>query len=104
MSLVTVSAVVQADGSFLFPPFGLPPKRSISVNRTITPGQFQVSSNRGGHHCSNLFIFVQIIYDSVFEGLPVVTVSPAWLGLYGPGGGSPLDGAVINEITKVRHD
>ena len=57
MSHITVSAVVKADGSFLFPPIGLPPKKSISVNQTSTVGQYQVSSNGGGHHGSYLFIF-----------------------------------------------
>ncbi|EDR03459.1 uncharacterized protein LACBIDRAFT_307172 [Laccaria bicolor S238N-H82] len=82
MTLITISAIVKADGTFVFPPFGLPAKKSISVNQTSTSGQYQ------------------IIYDTVFEGLPVVTATPAWLGQYGSGGGSPLDGAVINELTK----
>ncbi|KIJ91757.1 hypothetical protein K443DRAFT_14136 [Laccaria amethystina LaAM-08-1] len=84
MSLITISALVNADGSFAFPPFGLPSKRNISVH--------QVASVQG---------LYQIIYDTVFESTPVLTATPAWLGEFGPSGGSTLDGAIINDLTKT---
>lgn len=60
MSLITISAIVKADGSFVFPPFGLPGKKTISVNQVTTvTGVYQVSSNCGGRHCGHLIIFVR---------------------------------------------
>ena len=105
MSLITISALVKPDASFAFQPFGLPAKRNISVHQVASaPGMYQVCFKRWRSSLLILIHFCQIIYDSVFEGLPVVTATPAWLGQWGPGGGSPLDGLVINEITEVRHD
>jgi hypothetical protein len=47
MSLITVSAIVNADASFVIPPFGLPGKKHISVHQVATaPGMYQVSSKR----------------------------------------------------------
>ncbi|EDR03471.1 uncharacterized protein LACBIDRAFT_331477 [Laccaria bicolor S238N-H82] len=84
MSLITVSAVVNTDASFAFQPYGLPENKSISVH--------QVATATGMY---------QIIYDSIFESTPVVTVTPAWLGNFGCTGGLTVDNAVINEIKKT---
>ncbi|KIJ97782.1 hypothetical protein K443DRAFT_9659 [Laccaria amethystina LaAM-08-1] len=83
MSLITVSALVNADASFAFPPYGLPGKKKNSVSKTVTTGQYQ------------------IIYDNVFASKPVVTVTQAWLGSLGPAGANTLDGAIINELTDT---
>ncbi|EDR03403.1 uncharacterized protein LACBIDRAFT_295234 [Laccaria bicolor S238N-H82] len=82
MSLITVSALVNVDASFVFPPYGLPAKKKISVYKTSTVGQYQ------------------IIYDAVFRSTPVVTVTQAWLG-WGNGDALTLDNATINEINKT---
>ncbi|EDR03475.1 uncharacterized protein LACBIDRAFT_331486 [Laccaria bicolor S238N-H82] len=82
MSLITISAIVKADASFAFPPYGLPTNKNISVQKTTTTGQYQIT------------------YDGVFASMPVVTVTQAWLGTLGSSGGSAYDNAVVNEITK----
>ncbi|EDR03476.1 uncharacterized protein LACBIDRAFT_331492 [Laccaria bicolor S238N-H82] len=84
MSLITVSAIVNADTSFAFQPYGLPQNKSISV--------YKVASIEGMY---------QIIYDTVFASTPVVTVTQAWLGSLGSAGGLTIDNAAINEITKT---
>ena len=43
MSLITISAIVKSDASFAFPPYGLPTNKNISVQKTTTAGQYQVS-------------------------------------------------------------
>ena len=43
-------------------------------------------------------------YDNVFENIPVVTVTQAWLSNLGIKGGSTRDNAVVNEITTVHND
>lgn len=83
MSLITISAIVKADASFAFPPYGLPTNKNISVQKTTTTGQYQIT------------------YDGVFASMPVVTVTQAWLGTPGSSGGSAYDNAVVNEITKA---
>ncbi|KIJ97786.1 hypothetical protein K443DRAFT_105124 [Laccaria amethystina LaAM-08-1] len=83
MSLITVSAVVNADTSFAFRPYGLPENKNISVLKESTTGLYQ------------------IIYDTVFISPPVVTVTQAWLGNFGGGGGETLDNAVVNDITNT---
>ena len=46
MSVITVSALVNADASFAFQ-YGLPANKAISVNTvTATPGVYLVSLNR----------------------------------------------------------
>ena len=47
MSVITVSALVNADASFAFQPYGLPEYKAISVSTTTTtPGVYLVSLNR----------------------------------------------------------
>ena len=53
MSLITVSAIVNADASFAFRPYGLPENKSISVNPVASvEGMYQVSLNGRDHHRS----------------------------------------------------
>ena len=50
MSLITVSAIVNADASFAFRPYGLPENKSISVNPVASvEGMYQVSLSGRDH-------------------------------------------------------
>ena len=56
MSLITVSAIVYADGYFAFPPYGLPTNKSIEVNKTGTTREYQVSLNSRSQVAVTFFI------------------------------------------------